>query len=273
MTGSGECQLKDGRVVLLRAAGPEDVPAIERLLTGLSRESFRSRFQAGQPAPALVARFARLDPPPAMVSVVAEMTDDPGRLAAEARYVSVGGGTGELALTVLDSYQGAGLGRLLLGALVERARESGVERLRAVVSLTNAPMLHLLARYGWALAEATDDYSTACLEISATGGMPGWPATAAGPRVLVEQRGWFDNERVAALRSAGCDVRQCTGPRRQTGRACPLLTSGHCRLAEEADLIVPLFASDDEDYAPVLEAHRRCWAGRLAVEPAGYAPP
>lgn len=265
MAGNGLCQLKNGRTVVLRRAGPEDAPAIAQLFTGLSPESFRQRFQAGQPAPALVARFAGLDPPPAAVSVVAAIPGEPGRFAAEARYVPLGDGSAELALTVLDSYQHAGLGRLLLGALVECAREYGVERLRAVVSLTNAPMLHLLSAYGWALAEPTDDYSTACLEISATGGMPGWPATAAGPRVLVEQRGWYDNDRVAALRSAGFEVRQCTGPRRQAGRTCPLLTAGYCRLAEEADLIVPLFAADDEDYATVFEAHRRRWAHRLMV--------
>jgi GNAT superfamily N-acetyltransferase len=265
MPARGEYQLKDGRMVLLCRAVPEDFPAVARLFTELSQESFRSRFQAGQLAPAVVSGFARIDQPPGTVSVVAAMAHDPGRLAAEARYVPIGDDVAELGLTVLDSYQGAGLGRLLLGALVDSARAAGLERLRAVVSLANAAMLHLLAPYGWVLAGPTEDYSVACLEISAIGGMPGWPAAAAaGQRVLVEQRGWFDNERVAALRSAGYDVRQCTGPRRRTGRACPLLTSGQCRLAEEADLIVPLFASDDEDYAPVLAAHKRHRAQRLA---------
>lgn len=264
MRARGGYQLKDGRTVLLSQAGAEDIPAIARLFMELSPESFRSRFLGGQPAPAVASRFARIDQPPGTVSVVAAMAHDPGRLAAEARYVPTGGDVAELGLTVLDGYQGAGLGHLLLGVLVDRARTDGLERLRAVVSLTNAAMLHLLEPYGWALAEATEDYSVACLEISAVGGMPGWPAATAGQRVLVEQRGWFDNERVAALRSAGYNVRQCTGPRRRTGRACPLLTTGRCRLAEEADLIVPLFASDDEDYAAVLDAHRRHWAGRLA---------
>jgi len=83
-------------------------------------------------------------------------------------------------------------------------------------------------------------------------------------RVLVEQRGWFDTGRVAELRAAGDDVRQCHGPGRHAGRTCPLVTSGHCRLAEEADVIVPLLPADDEDCAAVLEAHRRRWPGRLA---------
>ncbi len=94
-------------------------------------------------------------------------TDDPDRLPAEARYVPIGGQTAELALAVRDDYQGAGMGRLMLEALVQRARKDGLKRLRAVVLLENAPMLRLLQRYGWALAAPTEDFSVAFLEISA----------------------------------------------------------------------------------------------------------
>ena len=144
---------------------------------------------------------------------------DPGRLVGEARYVPIAPGTAELALTVQDGYQGAGLGRLLLDALVERAHDDRLDRLRAVVLLENAPMLHLLQHYGWVLAAPTEDYSVVHLEISALGGMPGWPADSAGRRVLVERRGWFDDQRVAALRSAGQDIRQCAGPSERAGHA------------------------------------------------------
>jgi GNAT superfamily N-acetyltransferase len=261
---TGECQLKDGRTVVLRTAAPGDAPSIARLFMELSPESFLSRFHSGGAGPTVVSRLARVDTVSGTVCVVAAMTDDPGSLAAEARYVPMGPGAAELGLTVLDGYQGNGLGHLLLGALVERARDSGLERLRAVVSLSNAPMLHLLEPCGWALAGPTD-LGVACLEISVIGGMPGWPADVAGRKVLVEQRGWFETEQVAALRSAGNDVRQCPGPRRITGRTCPLLTSGHCRLAQEADVIMPLLPGDEEDCAHLIQAHRWYWPDRLAV--------
>ena len=270
--GAGERRLRDGRAVWLRTAGPDDVPAIAQLFTDLSPTAFRSRFQAGQATPALVTRLAGVTEPAGTVCVVAAAAADelagpaaePGRLVAEARYVPLGEGTAELALTIRDDYQGAGLGRILLAELAGRAPASRIERLRAIVSLSNTAMLHVLAPYGWVLAEPTDECSTACLEISATGGMPGWPAGVTGRRVLVEQRGWFDTRRVAELRAAGDDVRQCHGPGGRPGRSCPLVTSGHCRLAEEADLIVPLLPADDEDCAAVLEAHQRHWPGRLA---------
>ena len=269
---TGERRLRDGRAVWLRTAGPDDVPAIAQLFTDLSPTAFRSRFQAGQATPALVTRLAGVTEPAGTVCVVAAAAAvelagpaaEPGRLLAEARYVPLGEGTAELALTIRDDYQGAGLGRILLAELAGRAPASRIERLRAIVSLSNTAMLYLLAPYGWVLAEPTDECSTACLEISATGGMPGWPAGVTGRRVLVEQRGWFDTGRVAKLRAAGDDVRQCHGPGRRPGRSCPLVTSGHCRLAEEADLIVPLLPADDEDCAAVLEAHQRHWPERLA---------
>jgi GNAT superfamily N-acetyltransferase len=262
MTVIDECQLADGRAVVLRLAGPADVEAIARLYLELSAESFRRRFHGGQPSPALVARFAALASH--SECFVAALSADPDYLVAEARYVPVGQGTAELALTVRDGYQGTGLGRLLLETLVERAREDGLDRLRATVLLGNKPMLRLLQHYGWVLADATEDYSVACLEISAVGGMPGWPADSVGQRVLLERRSWFDDERIAALRAAGKQVRQCTGPVGEAGRPCPLVTSGRCTLAEEADLIVSALPDGDPECAAVLAAHQQRWPHLLA---------
>ena len=262
MTAAKECRLADGRMVTLRLASPDDVPAITRLYLGLSSESFYRRFYTARPSPELVAKFASLRR--GTVCFVAAPTADPGGLVAEARYLPVAPGTAELALTVWHGYQGAGLGQQLLDALVERAPEDGLDRLRATVLLENTPMLRLLQHYGWVLAAPIDDFSVAYLEISTIGGMPGWPADSAGQRVLVERRNWFDDQQVAALRSAGQDVRQCTGPLQRVGRACPLVTLGRCRLAEGADVIVSLLPAGEPDCAAVLAAHQRLWPYRLA---------
>ena len=178
MNVNGDCQLADGRAVVLRPAGPGDVAAITRLYLELSDESFRRRFHSGRPAPALVARFAGLRSD--TVCFVAASPAAPDCLAAEVRYEPVSAGTAELALTVADGYQGVGLGHLLLEALVRRACEDGLKRLRAIVLLDNKPMLRLLQHYGWVLADATEDF-VASLEISAVGGMPGWPAAVRRP--------------------------------------------------------------------------------------------
>jgi L-amino acid N-acyltransferase YncA len=261
MVAGKECRLADGRMVALRLAGADDVPAITRLYLELSSESFYRRFYTARPSPELVAQFASFRS--GTVCLVAAPPGDPGGLVAEARYLPVAPGTAELALTVRHDYQGAGLGQQLLDALVERAHEDGLDRLRAVVLLDNTPMLRLLQHYGWVLAAPIEDFSVAYLEISAIGGMPGWPVDFAGQRVLVERRSWFDDQQVAALRSAGKDIRQCTGPLHRVGRTCPLVTSGRCRLAEGADVIVSLLPAGEPDCAAVLAAHRRLWPHRL----------
>jgi len=68
---------------------------------------------------------------------------------------------------------------------------------------------------------------------------------------------------VAALRSGGNVVRVCLGPHDSTGRGCPLVSSGSCRLAEGADVIIPLLPEQDADCAAVLEAHQRLWRHRI----------
>ncbi len=258
MPSDDEIRLRDGRNVVLRVAAPADVPRIAELYAGLSPASFRLRFFSGCPKPALLARLARIDVAPGAVSLIAA-TPGSDRLAAEARYVPTAEDAGELALAVLDDFQGLGLGRLMLSALIDHAKASGLERLSAVVNITNDTMLHLLTRYGSALTEPADESFVVSLEISATGGMPGWPRTSS-QRILVERRGWFDDQRVAALRAEGNDVRQCAGP----APTCPLVEVGRCRLAEEADRIVTLLPGDDADCAAVTEAHRRLWPGKLA---------
>jgi hypothetical protein len=98
MKVSRECQLADERSVVLRSAGPGDVPAISRLYQDLSPESFYRRFSTERPAPALVAQLASFGSGAACL--VAAVPSDPGRVVAEARYVPIASGTAELALTV-----------------------------------------------------------------------------------------------------------------------------------------------------------------------------
>ena len=260
-------RLRDGREVVLREAVPADVSCIVRLYAELSQESFRSRFYSSRPAPPVVARLARIDVAPGAVCLVAAMASEPGRLAAEARYIPNAEDAGELAITVLDDFQGLGLGRHMLSALLARAASAGLARLSAVVSLSNGPMLHLLTRHGWVLTEPADESLVVRVELSATGGMPGWPRAVAGRRILVERRGWFEDSRVTALLAGGNDVRQCAGPDLRSGRACPLVEAGRCRLAEDADRIVALLPGGDEGCMAVAEAHRRLWPGKLAQPP------
>jgi GNAT superfamily N-acetyltransferase len=69
-----------------------------------------------------------------------------GEAVGTARYVrdSNDESVAEPAVTVVDDWQGRGLGSVLLRSVIDRARLHGVRQLRATVLADNEPMLHLL---------------------------------------------------------------------------------------------------------------------------------
>ena len=54
----------------------------------------------------------------------------------------------EVAVTVVDDWQGRGLGTLLLEAITMRAREEGVDTFTALMLVDNRQMMDLLQRLG-----------------------------------------------------------------------------------------------------------------------------
>jgi GNAT superfamily N-acetyltransferase len=66
-----------------------------------------------------------------------------------ARFVRLDGGTdAEAAVTVVDDWQGRGLGTALCGLLAERAREVGVTRFTALLLAGNSQMQDVMASLG-----------------------------------------------------------------------------------------------------------------------------
>jgi len=231
----------------IRLATPDDQPAIVALYRGLSSCSQRMRFSTSVSDDVLV-RAAHLD---GRFEAVIAMSD--GRVCGEARLQLDPANEHEFALTVADVVQGRGIGTALLDALRERAAERGIVRLRAVVRVDNVRMLTLLRRAGAAivLVSAGD----VVLDIASDRRMPGWPRGSTATKVLIEAPGMVERRITTMLRTAGYDVRQCEGPRPGRREPCPLLSAGHCRLAEESDAIICLLPEDDPDSRAVVSAH------------------
>jgi GNAT superfamily N-acetyltransferase len=70
----------------------------------------------------------------------------------------------EAAVTVIDDFQGRGLGRLLLVTLVEAARERGVKKFHSEVLASNDRMRKLLAAVG--VKGQTGDGSTLMFDVA-----------------------------------------------------------------------------------------------------------
>ena len=74
---------------------------------------------------------------------------DTGDAVGVARFVRLEDGTSaEAAVTVIDDWQGRGLGMILTQLLAERAREEGIERFKALLLATNEQMHDVLASLG-----------------------------------------------------------------------------------------------------------------------------
>lgn len=103
--------LRNGESVLLRVATPEDVPAVEALMRGVSRESLQMRFMG---AVAYVARstveFMCSGEPHDRLSLLVIVGQEPdARVMAIGSYTSLGvGGKAEVAFLVHDEFQGRG---------------------------------------------------------------------------------------------------------------------------------------------------------------------
>jgi GNAT superfamily N-acetyltransferase len=251
--------------VVVRSAGPHDVPAIADFYRLLSPTSFSERFMSRR-SEAVIVALAALEARRGDVAVVAVLPDDNSNVVGEARYVPTGSHCAEFALAVLDDVQGHGVGGRLLDALLAEAAARGLDRLAAAVAGGNDRMLRLARRLGWVLVEPLDD-DVGVIEIATAGGMPGWPA-GGRRRVLVESPTWRDTPEVVMLRAAGVAVRRCPGPRPGTP-GCPLVVDSACRLAEGADEIVDLLPDDVPACAAVRAEHTRRWPSRLRPTVAG----
>jgi GNAT superfamily N-acetyltransferase len=130
----------------MRPIRPADKPALEAAFERLSEDSRYSRFLS--PTPRLSGRqlayLTEVDHRghEALIAFNVETGDAVGT----ARYVRDGNDekVAEPAVTVVDDWQGRGLGSVLFERLIDRARMDGVQRLHATVLADNKPMLQLL---------------------------------------------------------------------------------------------------------------------------------
>lgn len=128
-------------VVRELTAGETDV--LDAVFAGLSDTSRFRRFHGGTPrlAPATRAWLAAVDGDRHLA--VAAFAPD-GAPIGIARLVGVGPSTAELAIEVVDVWQGRGVGRALLLAVAARGRAAGYRRVTAEILTENRPMLALL---------------------------------------------------------------------------------------------------------------------------------
>lgn len=147
-----ETRLRDGTPVLIREVTPADAALLRAGFAHLSEESRHYRFFAAisDLSDAQVAAFTSPSDRDHVAIGAAALRPDGLDPAGTARYVRSDAApeVAEFSLTIVDSYQGRGLGSLLLGLLVAVAKANGLSRLVGYVLRGNDAMLRLMDGLG-----------------------------------------------------------------------------------------------------------------------------
>ncbi len=149
--------LRDGQGVLLRTATAEDIPAVERLMASVSRESLALRFMGAVSyvSRSVIETFCTGDPRDrlSLLVIVGEAPD--AQVIGMGNYLAVGPNeNAEVAFLVRDDYQGRGVSTLLLERLAGIAAGYGLVGFEADVLYENQAMMNVFRDSGFEVCQA-----------------------------------------------------------------------------------------------------------------------
>jgi len=146
--------LRDGRPIEIRALRPNDRDEILVAIGRTSTQSIQRRFFAPKKgfSEKEMDFFLNIDFE-GHVALVAQIDED-GRaaIAGGGRYIVVRPGKAEVACTVVDTYQGLGIGTILMRHLAKLARDASLKELTALVLPENTAILKVLREFGFRTA-------------------------------------------------------------------------------------------------------------------------
>jgi RimJ/RimL family protein N-acetyltransferase len=147
-----ETRLRDGTPTLIREVTPEDADLLRLGFDHLSEESRHYRFfgAISDLSDEQVAAFTSPSDREHVALGAARITPDGLDPAGTARYAALPGDSrsAEFSLTIVDDYQGRGLGSLMFGLLIAVAKANEIDSLVGYVLRGNDAMLHFMHAMG-----------------------------------------------------------------------------------------------------------------------------
>lgn len=147
-----EAPLRDGRMVCLRTIRPSDEARMRDGIAAMSDRSRYLRFFTAFRAPPemIVKRLSAVDGHDHIGwgAILLDGVDNPPIAAAHAIRIDGDPETGELAVAVLDAYQGLGLARLLIAPMLADCLDEDVRWLEMNVLAENRPAIALALALG-----------------------------------------------------------------------------------------------------------------------------
>lgn len=144
--------LSDGTELTIRPIRPEDAEGEQSFVQNLSPEAKRFRFMGTmkQLSPEMLVQFTQVDYRREMALIAVTTGKDGPVQQGVARYVINPDKTScEFAIVVADAIQGQGIGTRLMKALMDAARDHGLEVIEGTVLTENTGMLKLTAGLGF----------------------------------------------------------------------------------------------------------------------------
>jgi len=164
--------LPDGQVIELRAIRPGDRDKLREEFLKLSKATVRDRFFSIKLdlTPSELTYFTEVDFDHHLALVAELVSGNTRQPAAVGRLVRKSGQPdhAEIAITVTDSMQGHGIGKIMLRHLADCARQLGVQHMDASVMADNTRMMKLIRKSGLPYkSQLQDGINTISVSLSA----------------------------------------------------------------------------------------------------------
>jgi len=156
----------------LRQLNRGDIPRLVEFHERCSEETHYRRFLMAKPCLLLheAERFCSVDQCREGAFVAFDAAS-PNEIRGVGRWAAVDETTAEVAFAVEDEYQGHGIGRTLVSAVIARARILGFTTLIADVLATNRAMRRVLRTSGCPLVERHQDFAVLRFSLDLTSQM------------------------------------------------------------------------------------------------------
>jgi RimJ/RimL family protein N-acetyltransferase len=167
--------LRSGDVVQIRQVRPDDAPALARAYANLGEQSRYRRFFTAMPQLPETTLKAAVDVDHADHEALVAVPLLSAEIVGECRFIRLPDqpDTAEIGVTVVDAWQGRGLGSALLARLSELAAAAGIEYFTAEILAENKTMLALLPGLGEVETQARGPVVSARVELAESSRQPG----------------------------------------------------------------------------------------------------
>jgi RimJ/RimL family protein N-acetyltransferase len=167
--------LRSGDVVRIRPVRPDDAPALARAYANLGEQSRYRRFFTSMPELPETTLRAAVDVDHVDHEALVAVPLLSAEIVGECRFIRLPDqpDSAEVGVTVVDAWQGRGLGSALLARLSERAAEAGIDYFTAEVLAENQTMLALLPVLGEVETQARGPVVSARVELAEPSRQPG----------------------------------------------------------------------------------------------------